>query len=245
VYAFWKTILGDAEGFCRRIVRASLTVKEWRKQQAIFRDQQNQDIADVGFSLFFLNRVNRSGILSGGLIGGLAQRGDWLMDARFPRLELVRRVEAIAVKKDSIRLRNLDAERFIRTYVSKLPPSALVYCDPPYFEKADRLYLNHYLPDDHVRIAETIQRMRLPWVVSYDAAPAILECYKRRRQIQYGLQYNASKAYLGNEVFVFCDELRLPLSSRLGMLDQALREQSRRRPGQRARSPAAESRGCA
>lgn len=222
VHAFWKSVLKETDEFCRRISRASLTVDEWRRQKTILMQRDEHSLLDVGFSLFYLNRVNRSGIVSGGLIGGLAQDGDWRMDARFPRSELIRRVENIARKRKSIHLRNWDAERFIQTYVPRLPEATLVYCDPPYFEKAERLYLNHYQPEDHRRIAEVIQRMEHPWMVSYDSAPEILRCYGRRRAFLYGLQYNASKAYVGTEVFLFSDRIKLAPGSSVAAIGNVL-----------------------
>lgn len=222
VHAFWKSILRDTDAFCRRISRASLTVSEWRRQKAILENRDEHETLDVGFSLFYLNRVNRSGILSGGLIGGLTQDGEWRMDARFPRAELVRRIENIARKRKAIHLRNWDAERFIQDYIPRLPKNSLIYCDPPYFEKADRLYLNHYQPEDHRRIAKVIQKMKHPWMVSYDSAPEILECYSRRRAFLYGLQYNASKAYVGTEVFFFSDRLNIASGSAVPAIDRAL-----------------------
>ena len=222
VYSFWKSVINETEGLCHRISRASLNVREWRMQQEILRNRGEHSVLDVGFSMFYLNRVNRSGILSGGLIGGLAQEGEWLMDARFPRAELIRRIENIARHRKHIHLRNWDAERFINTYLPRLPDESLVYCDPPYFEKADRLYLNHYHPEDHRRIAKVIQKINLPWIVSYDAAPDILKYYACRRSFIYGLQYNASKAYVGTEVFFFSDRLQIGSRSAIKSIDQAL-----------------------
>ncbi|UOV04249.1 DNA adenine methylase [Pseudoxanthomonas mexicana] len=222
VHSFWKSAVTDTEELCRRISRASLNVREWRKQQEILRRREEHSALEVGFSMFYLNRVNRSGILSGGLIGGLAQEGEWLMDARFPRAELIRRIENIARHKKNIHLRNWDAERFITTYLPRLPKESLVYCDPPYFDKADRLYLNHYQPEDHKRIAKVIQKIRLPWMVSYDAAPEILKYYSRRRAFIYGLQYNAQKAYVGTEAFFFSDRLTVGSASVVKSIDVAL-----------------------
>lgn len=234
VFSFWRSILSSTEEFCRRISRASLTVREWKRQREVVRHPEQFEELDRGFSVFYLNRCNRSGILSGGLIGGLRQEGEWKMDARFPRNELIRRIEAIALRKKAITLRNWDAERFIREHVPKLPFNALVYCDPPYFRKADRLYLNHYASDDHARIARVIQlEINRPWVVSYDGAPEIMECYARRRSFRYDLQYNAAKAYKGEEVFFFSDDLKLPEKSRIVGIDQALRS------ARRARTPPA------
>src|SRR5258705_10979265 len=121
VYAFWYSILNDAERFCRKISRASLTIDEWKRQREIFKNRNSADLFELGFAMFYLNRCNRSGILTGGVIGGLAQTGRWKIDARFPRNDLITRIEVIAGLANKIRLRNWDAERFLMEYVPRLP----------------------------------------------------------------------------------------------------------------------------
>ncbi len=223
VYAFWHSVVSNPDELCRRILRASMTIEEWRRQKEIFSRKSEFDRIDVGFSAFYLNRCNRSGILSGGVIGGLQQEGPWKMDARFPRNELISRIEAIASRGESISLRNQDAEEFILEYVTRLPADTLIYCDPPYFHKAERLYLNRYAPEDHARIAKVIQqRVKHHWVVSYDGAPEIMEHYSRRRSFLYKLQYNAAKAYKGTEAFFFSDTLTLPVESCVPYIDRSL-----------------------
>lgn len=223
VYAIWWSILHEPEAFCRKIRNASLTVDEWRRQQSIFRAGHSGDQLEVGFSAFYLNRVNRSGILSGGLIGGLKQDGNWKMDARFPRNELIRRVELIAERKKKIAIRNWDAEKFIADYLPRLGPNSLIYFDPPYYRKAERLYQNHYSPDDHARLARVIQtKVTLPWLVSYDGASEIQALYKKRRSFFYSLQYNAAKCYEGSEFFAFSDRLKIPHFSSLPFIQSAL-----------------------
>jgi DNA adenine methylase len=211
IYAFWRSIQRKPDEFCRRIVGASLTVDEWRRQRHILKNPRGFSQLDVGFSLFYLNRCNRSGIPNGGLIGGLDQNGPWKMDARFPRNELIRRVEAIAANYHKITVTNLDAEVFIRSYVPGLPRKTLVYCDPPYYHQSNRLYLDFYSAGDHVRLARTIQKhLKRPWLVSYDNVPEIRRCYAMRRSILCKVQYNASRAYLGTEVFFASDRLKVP-----------------------------------
>lgn len=224
IYAFWNAVISCPDELCRRISSASLTVEEWKKRRAIVQHPAGHDELEVGFSAFYLNRCNRSGVLSGGLIGGLGQTGKWKMDARFPRNELIRRIEAIASRRESINLRNWDAEKFILEYIPNLPANTFVYCDPPYFEKSSRLYLNHYERDDHSRIAKVIQdRLLRKWVVSYDGAPEILSYYSKRRAFLYDLQYNASRVYKGKEVFIFSDGLNVPTGSSLTYVDDAIR----------------------
>lgn len=223
IYALWKAILSDPDAFCRRISRASLTLDAWRLHREVVRHPEQHDTTDLGFSTFFLNRCNRSGVLTAGVIGGLNQRGRWRIDARFPRNELIKRIEAIAARRRHITLTNLDAERFMAKRVSVLPPETLVYCDPPYFARAKRLYLNTYEPDDHTRLARMIQNtLRRPWLVSYDSHAAIRSLYRKRRQFRYSLHYSAIRAYEGSEVFIFSDSLLMPKTSSLLYVAKAL-----------------------
>ena len=224
IFAFWKAVLQDTDEFCDRIRCASLTVHEWRKQQLILKSGDLQKYLDLGFAAFYLNRCNRSGILSGGLIGGLKQDGEWKMDARFPQNELIRRIRSIATFRDSISVENRDAQDFLLGYVKQLPQNTLVYCDPPYFEKAKGLYLNHYRSGDHARISKVIQaELGRPWIVSYDNADVIKLLYADRRTFTYDLRYSAASASVGKEVFFFADELVVPEESSLKFIDVALR----------------------
>lgn len=226
LYAFWKAVLTEPDAFCRRIGHASLTVKAWREHREIVRNAVAADLFDLGFSTFFLNRCNRSGVLNGGVIGGLAQQGRWRIDARFPRNELIKRIERIAERRTSITVRNMDAEKFMAEYVNKLPRRTLVYCDPPYYEGAERLYMNWYRPADHARLAKVVQaKLRRPWLVSYDGHPDVVSLYAKRRKFLYSLQYSATQAYKGTEVFIFADSLRIPARSALPYIDRALRSE--------------------
>lgn len=224
VYSFWHSALMHTDEFCAKISRSLLNVDEWCTHREVLRHPDQHSELEVGFSTFYLNRTNRSGVLTGGVIGGLNQSGKWKIDARFPRNELIRRIELIGSLRNSITLCNLDAEDFFSNHVPTLPSQALVYCDPPYFEKASRLYLNHYAPDDHARIAETIQHLEnVKWMVSYDGVEQILGYYTGRRKFLYELQYNASRVYKGSEVFIFSDDLVIPRSSALAHITKALK----------------------
>ena len=223
VYSFWNTVLKDPEWLCKKISLASLTIEEWKKQREILRNRVDYSISEIGFATLYLNRCNRSGILSGGVIGGLEQNGYWKMDARFSRKELIRRIEAIANNGDRISVSNKDAEIFIDEYNTSSKSSAFLYCDPPYLKKADRLYLNHYLPDDHKRIAEKIQSIEKEyWIVSYDSSEYIANLYGQRKKFIYNLQYNARRAYLGSELFIFSDALSIPKCSEIKAIDSVL-----------------------
>jgi len=224
VFAFWHTILSDPETFCRQIWRAPLTVDAWKRHRNVVRSPANRDLADLGFSTFYLNRCCRSGILTAGVIGGLAQEGSDTIEARFPRRTLVERIEAIAERRDQITVSHLDAEEFMTSRVNSLPQETLVYCDPPYYEKAERLYLNTYQREDHIRLANVIQRkVHRPWLVSYDDHAIIAALYRKRRRFRYTLQYSAIAARAARELFVFSDVLKLPSTSIVPYIATGLR----------------------
>lgn len=229
IHCFWKAVTTEAEKFCRRISTIPLNISEWKRQRDILRNVEKHYEFDVGFAAFYLNRCNRSGVLTGGVIGNLHQTGKWKIDARFSRTELIRRVEAVGEHAKSIKLYNMDAEKFITTLVPKMPiKETFVYCDPPYYEKSSRLYLDYYEKDDHERIATTIQsKLKTKWIVSYDAAAQILKYYKSRRKFVYDLQYAASSAYKGKEVFIFADNVVVPRRSSLAYVNTALRANPR------------------
>lgn len=209
IHAFWQAAVNDTDALIKLIETTPLTVPEWRRQKAIYLDPTKHDTLMVGFAALFLNRTNRSGILNGGVIGGFAQKGQWQIGVRFNRSELAERIRRIGHYRHRIRLFNEDAEIFLRKL--KLPPKSLIYLDPPYFHKGQRLYQNHYKPEDHARIADLVKKeIPYKWIVSYDDTPEIIKLYTGQRRIHYSLNYSAQIKRQGEELVIFCDTLRLP-----------------------------------
>lgn len=223
IYAFWHAVKYQNEKLCNRIVSASLTIEEWKKHREVLRNPLDYDLFEIGYSTFYMNRCNRSGVLNAGVIGGLDQQGNYKMDARFSRNDLIRRIELIGIYADQIFLSNLDAEQHIDNYLPNIDNNCLVYFDPPYFNKAKDLYLNSYSPKDHIRLSKSIQsNVDKRWVLSYDSVPEITELYLSRRHFTYNLQYSAARNYKGSEIFIFCDEMNLPNSCGLNFIDTEL-----------------------
>lgn len=224
IYSFWHSVINKPDELCKMIATASMTVEEWKLRKEIVKKGDKRKKLELGFSIFFLNRCNRSGILNAGVIGGLNQNGNYKMDARFSRNDLIRRIEAIVKYKDNIYITNLDAESYIKNYISNLPENTLVYLDPPYYVKGGELYLNSYKKEDHERIAKVIQKeIQHNWVLSYDGVPEITELYSQRRHFLYDLQYNAEKVYKGKEVFIFGDTINLPEKCKLKNIEDGLK----------------------
>lgn len=207
IHSFWRCVLDDTEALCKLITDTRPTMDEWHKQRAVQSDP-NAPLLDLGFSTFFLNRTNRSGIVLGGVIGGKEQTGQWKIDARYNTSDLVRRIERIASYRSRISLYNLDAADLIRDVLPTLPRQSLVYLDPPYYVKGKGLYENHYTHSDHAKIAELVATIQQRWIVTYDNVEPIRTLYSAYHQEVFGLRYSAGSRYEGKEVMVYCDDLK-------------------------------------
>jgi len=209
VYSFWKSVLDHTDDLARLVRNTPLTLDERLRQKAIYVDPAAGTLA-LGFATFYLNRTNRSGIIHGGVIGGNKQAGDYKIDARFNRSELIRRIEKVASYAPRISLQNKDAAEFIGVDLKFLPKKALIYLDPPYYANGSRLYRNTYKHPDHAKIAALTETISQPWIVSYDNAPQVCDLYAKFRQQTFGLGYSANARYEGVEVMVFSDGLSIP-----------------------------------
>lgn len=210
IYAFWHCVLNETEDLCRLIWDTPITMDVWESQREI-QSSLSPSLLELAFSTFFLNRTNRSGIISGGVIGGKQQSGKWKIDARFNKRELIARIEKIARYKDRIFLSMLDGIQFVDEIVMQFPHKSLVYFDPPYFVKGQsKLYTNFYSEADHIKLAKRISSLHTPWIVSYDNVEPIRNLYAQYRLLEYGVPYSAQSRYQGKEVIFFSNQLSIP-----------------------------------
>lgn len=209
LYAFWSTAVYQPDRLCERILKAKVTIKEWRLQRAILCDASASDL-DRAFATLFLNRTNRSGILSGGVIGGERQRGTYKLDCRFKRDQLVSKIQRLHLYRDVIKVTRLDARECLQRWAKVLPPRSLVNIDPPYYCQGRDLYLSHYSPKDHEMLARQIRRLRIQWMLTYDDVPQIKQLYAGLPLFHSDLIYYAQVKRHAQELMVLSPRLRLP-----------------------------------
>lgn len=210
IYAFWHCVLNETDELCRLIMDTPVNMETWERQREVQARKADADLLELGFSTFFLNRTNRSGIICGGVIGGKEQTGNFKIDARFNKKDLIERIEYIVGYADLIELTSMDAVALIKRY--KRAPAAKTFCylDPPYYVKGQDLYLNYYRDEDHQDIAEAIKKFKGQWIISYDAVDFISNLYKDYRQKDYYLSYSAGNPSKGKEIMVYSNGLIIP-----------------------------------
>ncbi|WP_210251665.1 DNA adenine methylase [Agrobacterium tumefaciens] len=217
IAAFWRSILESSEEFCELIEKTPVTIQEWHKQKSAYAELQNSgnDIA-LGFSTLFLNRTNRSGIIKGaGVIGGLQQTGNYLLDCRFNKADLIRRIKRIEKYKNRIHFTQLDALDFLPIMEKNLPKRSLICADPPYFGKGAHLYTSYYTPEDHSTLAKAMLDLNGSWITTYDNCAEISRIYQSRRQYEFSVQYSAQTKRLGSELLIISNDIHLPNNLRV------------------------------
>lgn len=212
LYAFWHSVLNKTKQLCELIENTEITIEEWRKQKEIQRNKNKADLLELGFSTFFLNRTNRSGIINAGVIGGVEQNGNYLMDCRFNKKDLINRINIIAKKKKSIRLYKKDAIKLIEKIEKEaIDENVIFYFDPPYYLKASSLYMNHYQEYDHKEVSDKIKSIqKIRWIVSYDNVPEINSLYLGISKKEYSFKHTVYNSRDGQEVLFFSHNINQP-----------------------------------
>lgn len=210
IFSFWHSALYHTDELCHMIATTPVTMEQWYKQKAVQQQELIAPSLELGFSTFFLNRTNRSGIISAGVIGGKEQLGQWKLDARYNREDLIPRIKLIGALRDQISLYNEDAASFITNTLPAICHKALVYLDPPYYKKGKALYQNHYVHDDHAKIANSVAKVTQPWLMTYDNVDEISTLYADYPSSNFSLSYSAHNRYKATELLIWKPDLDLP-----------------------------------
>jgi len=212
IYCFWDSVLHRTDEFIKMVLQVDVSMEEWYKQKAIREDLDSYNSLEIGFSTFFLNRTNRSGIIDkAGPIGGFSQQGDYPINCRFNKERLVAQIKKIGEKRDSIKVYHLEALDFIDDVISKTR-KAFIFFDPPYYGKGSGLYTNFYCHGDHANLAQAIleKLKKRKWIVTYDNVNAIKSMYSKVNSVEFELKYSLQSKRSGSEVMFFSKQIHRP-----------------------------------
>lgn len=212
IWAFWYCVLNHTNKFCQLIENTDITIENWIEQKKIQKNKKNSAVLELGFSTFFLNRTNMSGIINAGVIGGIHQNGKYKINCRFNKKVLIERINKIAKYKKQIKLYNIDALELIKKIQSELSNQVIFYLDPPYLLKGSSLYMNYYTENQHIKVSNAIKDIQnANWIISYDNTRKIRDIYKWvpiKRQKQYLLNHFAHRKKTGKEILFFSETLK-------------------------------------
>lgn len=202
IYAFWYSVLNYSKEFIEKIKKTEITLDERKKQIEVYNKKNKNCLFDLGFATFFLNRVNRSGIIKGGPISS-KEDTKYTLDCRFNKENLIKRIESIVEMKENIDVENLEANILLEK-VKETKEKTFIFLDPPYYVKGNQLYMNYFLHEDHLNLRNKIKELEnINYIITYDDVPQIIEMYKGFDSIHYNLSYTLETKSSGKEVMFY------------------------------------------
>ena len=203
IYSFWRAVFFDTKELIIMIKKTPITVTEWKKQRIIYQSSFKYSV-DYAFSTLFLNRTNRSGIISAGPIGGYKQEGKWKIDARYNKTEMINRIINISKYKKRVKVNNMDIRRYINSHY--FDEKSFIFFDPPYVNNAKRLYKNALTLTDHIEIACAIKGIsKAKWMITYDDTEFVRSLYSGYHIDTFSIQYSAAMKKRENELLILKD----------------------------------------
>jgi DNA adenine methylase len=204
IYHFWHSVLNDTDNLIKLIIDTPITIEEREKQKKNYDDVNIDPLAD-GFATLFLNRVNFSGVIKGGPIGGHEQTGIYKLDCRFNKTDICEKIDSIAKLKRKIKLYNNDAAYLIRRNLMKMKAPMFLNIDPPYVIKGSQLYTNYFANGDHLNLQQIIVKHldgKFPWIITYDDCPLVRKLYQQFHMEEYEITHNAGGSVIGKELVI-------------------------------------------
>lgn len=212
VSSFWKTVRNDTDWLLNQIQKVPFNYDDkdttlspqqrfeyWKTIKDRYRANNYRGYKQKAFDFFMLNRMNVSGIIKGGPIGGVAQNGEYNISSRFNKTTLCTRIQNIARMRHSIVVTNFDGSYLCDRLTNGDycdPDNTLVFIDPPYFVQGKNLYNTYATDAIHANTANSIlSQDKWRWILTYDKAPEIDRLYPPSavKKYEYSIPYSAHK----------------------------------------------------
>ena len=210
--ALWRSIIHQGADLAARVSATTPTIALWNEVRAVLAasaaGERFEDL-DLAYAAFLINRCSRSGIVAPdvGPIGGKNQTGRWTIASRFNAEALAERIRHITTLGSRLRITEGDAISHVASLTdSGIEEELFLFVDPPYLVEGNGLYAHGMRWPDHQALADALNGCPAPWMLTYDAEPAVFEqLYPDRRVLSYDIPHTANQQRIDREFAVFSD----------------------------------------
>lgn len=220
VAGFWRTVFWNHEKLIDEVLKWIPSLDEWDRLKKY---NPKSDLGKAKKCLF-LNRTSFSGILSdtAGPIGGRSGNSDYPIGCRFSADRIAKRIaQASSLSGRILDVVEGDWQLSINRSldIGVEPENMFVYLDPPFYEKADRLYRYYFDHSQHLGLRDELSNAEYNFVISYDAHDEIINMYSGRAKTNSSVQllYSATGSQVIDKAseFVASSLSVLPSKTRL------------------------------
>ncbi len=140
-----------------------------------------KQIVEFGFKKLAIHQISYSGLgtKSGGPLGGRDQKSDYKIDCRWSPDYICKKIDALNIKFKKLSVRNDCCTQLdFSDLINDTKMDALIYLDPPYYDKGNDLYQCGFQEKDHIRLADCLKKTKHKWLLSYDDCKEVRDLYK-------------------------------------------------------------------
>jgi DNA adenine methylase len=204
IYSFWKSVIYHTDQFCEKVFNVNVTVDNWHKFQKYLSVNADKlyDVVDLGLAGLFFNRVNYSGILTAGPIGGYSQQSKYKIDCRFNKSRIIKLVKKVSEMRGRLSIVRRDGLSYLQENAEKISKNGFAYVDPPYYSNGERLYRYYFSEVQHKKLASFLQCQSFPWIVSYDYTADVLNNFYDQRIRTIYLNHALTRSYKVRELLI-------------------------------------------
>lgn len=163
------------------------------------------DIVEVGFKKLVVHQLSFSGLgtKAGGPLGGKSQESKYKIDCRWSPNYLIKKIRRFSDMFSDLNVQYgfctaLDFSVLVQDDTKK----AILYLDPPYFNKGSELYQHSFNIADHEYLANILEDCPHDWVLSYDDCPEIRKLYSWASIDQITANYTIRNARVKSELII-------------------------------------------
>ena len=178
VAAFWQSAFANNGALIERLVKFKPTLESLGRLQS----EPPTSVEEHGFRTLVLNRTRRGGILApGASFAKHGENGKGVLSRWYPGT-LAKRLTAIQQHASRFTFLEGDGLELLPSLLQDCRGKAAVFVDPPYTAKGgkragSRLYAHSEI--DHPRLFEIMADSGADFLMTYDAAPEVVQLVQR------------------------------------------------------------------
>ena len=198
---FWRELQQNPDNLIKQIRRWQREFSDGKVLHKFLQNNKsNFNEVETAAMFFIFNRITFSGTTEA---GGFSVQA---FEKRFTESSIERLIKMPEILQ-GVKITNFDYEDVL----SEQGENIFLFLDPPYFSATNSALYgkngNLHKTFDHQRFAESLQKCRHKWLLTYDDSPFIRELFSFANISNWNLMYGmrnqtAESVQLGNELFI-------------------------------------------